>query len=133
MLVHASLSTDGREGWPLPVAVNLAPKYGYAPERAPAAKARALATLALFGRVADDARARGDDYLLGGAPTALDVYAATALGVIAPLPDAQCPMVAPVRHAIDTLDVEVRAAVSTALLAHRDRMYERHLPLPVQF
>ncbi|MDB4980430.1 MAG: hypothetical protein JWM82_1182 [Myxococcales bacterium] len=131
LLTHASFTTEGRAGWPLPLAHYLGPKYGYAPDRAAAAKARVLSTLRLFGRLADDARTRGDGYLLGEAPTALDVYAATTLGMIAPLAHDLCPMVAPVRHAIETLDADVRAAVPASLLAHRDLMFERHLPLPV--
>ena len=35
LLTHSSLTTDGRAGWPKPVAEYLAPRYGYAPERAP--------------------------------------------------------------------------------------------------
>jgi glutathione S-transferase len=132
LLVHASVTTDGREGWPAPVAADLAPKYGYAPERAPAAKARAISILRSFGRLREERAARGDDYLLGDAPTALDVYAAVALGVVVPLPPDDCPMHERVRHAFATLDGDVRAAASPALVAHRDLMYARHLPLPVQ-
>jgi glutathione S-transferase len=131
LLTHASLTTEGRDGWPLPLALYLAPKYGYTPERAVTAKARAISVLRLVGRLADDARARGHDYLLGEAPTALDVYTAATLAMIAPLAHDLCPMLAPVRHAIETLDADVRGAVPAGLLAHRDLMFERHLPLPV--
>ena len=50
------------------------------------------------------------------APTALDLHAAVAPGTIWPLPEAECPMPAPVRHAFETLDHEVKEAVSPALL-----------------
>ncbi|HVV50866.1 MAG TPA: hypothetical protein VHO06_14465 [Polyangia bacterium] len=132
LLTHASLESDGRAGWPKPVAEYLAPRYGYAPERAAASRARAIAVLRLLERTLAESRARGHDYLLGPAPTAADVHAAVALAVVAPLPDADCPMLPPVRHAFVTLDPAVKAAVSPALLAHRALMFARHLVLPVR-
>jgi glutathione S-transferase len=132
LLTHASFGSEGRAGWPAPVAAYLAPKYGYAPERADAARARAIAVLRLLGRTLAESQARGHDYLLGAAPSALDVYCAAALGILAPLPHEDCPIVPPLRHAFETLDPSVRAAVPEPLLAHRALMYQRHLPLPVR-
>ncbi len=129
LLTHASLTTGGRLGWPAPVAAFLAPKYGYAPDRADGARARAIAVLGLLARTLES---HGGTYMLGHRPTALDVYTAVTLGVIAPLPPEQCDMLAPVRHAFETLDSAVRAAVPATLLRHRDMMYARHLRLPVQ-
>jgi glutathione S-transferase len=132
LLTHLGLTTDGREGWPRPVADHLAPRYGYAPERVDAARARALRVLRLLERVLAESRARGDAYLLGGAPTALDVHCAVGLAPIDPMPEDACPMLPAVRHAFETLDADVRAAVSPALRAHRALMFERHLVLPVR-
>jgi glutathione S-transferase len=132
LLTDRSFATDGREGWPKPVAEYLAPRYGYAPDRVTAARVRATAVLGLLDRTLAESRARGHRYLLGPTPTAVDVHAAVALGVIDPLPEADCPMPAPVRHAFDTLDREVKDAVSPALREHRALMLERHLVLPVR-
>jgi glutathione S-transferase len=132
LLTHAGLVTEGREGWPLPVAAYLAPRYGYAAARVDAARARALSVLRLFGGVLEESRARGHDYLLGATPTALDVYAAVSLAVIAPMPDEQCPLPPGLRRAFETLDPAVRAAVPAPLLEHRALMFQRHLTLPVQ-
>lgn len=132
LLTHASLATDGREGWPKPVADYLAPRYGYAPERVAASRARAISVLRLLDRTRAESGARGHQYLLGPAPTALDVHAAVGLAVIEPLPEEQCPMPAPVRRAFETLDRDVREAVSPALREHRALMFERHLVLPVR-
>lgn len=133
LLVHASVTTDGREGWPSTVASFLAPKYGYAPDLATGARDRAIAVLALLGRTLETSQRAGHDYFFGDQPTALDIYAATATNVVATLPPAACPMPEPVRHAFETLDQTVRDAVPTVLLRHRDRMYEHHLPLPMRF
>jgi len=133
LLTHSSFTTDGRAGWPKPVAEYLAPRYGYAPERAAAARARAVGTLRLLDTVLAESRGRGHAYFLGPTPTALDLHAAVALGTIWPLPEAECPMPAPVRHAFETLDPEVKEAVSPALLDHRAQMFSRHLVLPVRW
>ena len=132
LLTHLGLETDGARGWPRPVAEYLAPRYGYAPERLGETRARALRVLALLDRTLADAHARGHEYLLGAEPTALDIHCAVALATIAPMPEAECPMPPPVRRAFETLDDEVRAAVSGAMLAHRARMFARHLVLPVR-
>lgn len=132
LLTHASVTTGGREGWPAPVAAYLAPKYGYAAGRVPAARARAIRVLTQLARTLADSEAAGHPYMLGPTPTALDVYAATSLGVIVPLPHEQCPMPDVLRHALATLDPDVRAAVPASLLRHRDLMYGRHLRVPVR-
>lgn len=132
LLTDAGLTTEGREGWPASVAAYLAPKYGYAADRVPAARARAIRVLKLLARTLADSQAAGHLYMLGATLTALDVYAATVLGVIAPLPHELCPMPDVLRHAIATLDPDVRAAVPASLLRHRDLMYARHLRRPVR-
>ncbi len=132
LLMQRSFDTEGREGWPAPVADYLAPRYGYAPDRIAAARARAIGVLRLFDETLAESRARGDGYLLGPTPTALDVHAAVGLAVVDPLPEADCPMPAPIRHAFDTLDRDVKEAVTPALRAHRALMFERHLVLPVR-
>jgi glutathione S-transferase len=132
LLTHLGLETEGERGWPRSVAEYLAPRYGYAPERVGAARTRALGVLAALDRALAESRARGHEYLLGPDPTALDIHCAVTLAVLAPMPDAECPMPAVVRRAFDTLDDEVRAAASSALRAHRAMMYARHLVLPVR-
>jgi glutathione S-transferase len=132
LLTHTGLTTDGRAGWPKPVAEYLGPRYGYAPDRVPAARARAVGTLRLLDAVLAESRGRGDGYFLGPSPTALDLHAAVALATIRPMPEAECPMLPPVRHAFETLDQEVQEAVSPALLEHRAQMFSRHLVVPVR-
>jgi glutathione S-transferase len=132
LLVHDGLSTGGARGWPAKLAEYLATKYGYAPERAPRARARVIAVLSTLTRTLAASRAVGHQYLLGPEPTALDVYCACALAPIVPLPHELCPMPAPIRRAFDTIDPEIRESVGAALLAHRELMFARHLTLPVR-
>ncbi|MEP6654236.1 MAG: hypothetical protein ABJA82_12805 [Myxococcales bacterium] len=135
LLIHASLTTGGKEGWPLVIAEYLAPKYGYAPELCEGARRDAIDVLRLLGGLLDQAEARKDDYCLGAVLSALDIYVAAGLAPLAPLapmPPDLCPMLPAVRHAFETLDPAVRAAVPASLLRHRDMMFQRHLTLPVR-
>jgi glutathione S-transferase len=132
LLTDLGLRTDGQRGWPRSVAAYLAPRYGYAPERVDGARARVLGVLAALDRALAASRARGHEYLLGPAPTALDIHCAAGLAVVEPLDEEACPLPPVVRRAIETLDDEVRAGVTDALRAHRALMFERHLVLPVR-
>jgi glutathione S-transferase len=127
LMIHAGLTTEGARGFPLPASRYLAPKYGYAPGRIGGARARIadiLQSLATRLRT-------GTTYLIGDRLSALDIHAAVTLGLFFPLPEAQCSTAPVFRHACETLDDDVRAMVPAALRAHRDRIYERHLVLPV--
>lgn len=127
LMIHAGLTTDGARGFPLRAAAYLAPKYGYAPGRVPSARARIAAVLgALAARLSP-----GGDYLIGDRLSAADIHAAVTLGVLLPLPEDQCPTLPVFRHACETIDEDVKGLVPAALRAHRDRIYERHLTLPV--
>jgi glutathione S-transferase len=130
MLVHAGLTTQGQSGFPVRAAAYLGNKYGYAPERVASARERVLRGLRLLSDMMEASRRRGSDYLLGGL-SALDIYVAAAMGVLAPLSPEDCPMVPAMRQAFESIDPAVRAAVSRELIEHRDFMYERHLTLPI--
>ncbi len=128
LVIHRGLVTDGQEGFPLRIAQYLAPKYGYAPERVDAARARVLSVFDRFARLLE-----GKTYALGGALTALDVYIATAIAPFAPMSVELCPDTHPnVRHAFATASPDLSKAIPPVLVAHRDRVYEKHLELPVR-
>ena len=128
LVIHRGLVTEGKEGFPLRIAQYLAPKYGYAPERAEAARARVRS---LFDRFAG--LLEGKIYALGGALTALDLYLATAIAPLAPMSPELCPDMHPVvRHAFGTAAPDLSSAMPAALVAHRDRIYATHLELPVR-
>jgi hypothetical protein len=52
--------------------------------------------------------------------------------VLAPLPEDICPIASDFRRAYESIDAWIRAAVSPALLKHRDFIYVKHLALPVR-
>jgi hypothetical protein len=53
------------------------------------------------------------------------------MALFKPLPAAVCEMQLPTRAAFETLDEPTAAALDPILLEHRDRMYQRHLALPL--
>jgi glutathione S-transferase len=131
-LVHLSLSSGGARGFPTRVAQHLAARYGYAAELMPWARRRVSESLSFLSEQLARSRHQGHEYFLGPRPTALDVYAATALAPLAPLPPEQCPMHPRLRKAFDDLAAELQSPLPDNLLAHRQLMYERHLGLPLE-
>ncbi|WP_437672161.1 glutathione S-transferase C-terminal domain-containing protein [Sorangium sp. So ce131] len=130
LMLHASMTSGGQRGFPLPVAHYLAARYGYSAaidiDRVRARIARTLAALAarLDG---------GREYLAGDRPDALDVYAATFLTPLCPIPESDCPRLQPLlRQAFATAHEAMGDAVPRALVEHRRRMYERHLGWPIE-
>ena len=126
-LQQVQAARAGRGGFSERVAGYLGKKYGYDAEHTPDYGARVRECLA---SMAAALRAGGGDYYLGTL-TAVDVYSAVFMALFAPLPEEQCRMDPGIREAFSLLDEETRAALDPALLAHRDRMYARHLATPL--
>ena len=127
LLLHSSFTTDGNQGFPLPVAKFLARRYGYSPGLVEPARRRLVEILgALDGQLA---RA-GGPYFFGERLTALDFYSAAALGMLVPLPDSIRPIAPMMRPVLERLDDDLAAAITPALRAHRDRIAPRWFALP---
>jgi glutathione S-transferase len=132
LMIDGGLRSGGREGFPLPVAQYLAPKYGHAADRAAPARARAAEVLALLDHALGAARAVGHRYLLGDTLTALDIYVATFLTPITGVTEAECPtMRAPLRPAFTHVEREVGPLLSADLAAYRRFIYDEHLGWPI--
>jgi glutathione S-transferase len=126
-MIDAGITTNGGTGFPLPVAKYLAKRYGHSAGAVDAARTRITAQLAFIA-----SKLQGD-YFGGSAPNALDVYSATFLTPIAaPISEAECPsLVPPLRVAFASAHAAFGSLVPASLLAHRERMFERHLPRPI--
>jgi glutathione S-transferase len=112
----------------------LGSKYGYTPALAKAAARRIVDILNTFDAQLASQKAAGREYLVGSGFSALDIYWATFCGLIDPMPPERCPMATSFRGgAYGNDNPEVAKALTPALLAHRDMVYERHLELPVVF
>lgn len=132
-LVHAALSSmtpqdDGYAFWK-----TLADKYLYTHERGVAAKMRIIDVLNSLATQLATQQQRGSHYLIGDQLSALDIYLACFYALIEPLPPELCPMATSYRPAYTNQDVDIAAAATPALKAHRDFIYAEHLVLPVVF
>lgn len=128
--IHAGLTTDG-EGFPAPVAKYLAGKYGYRADEASSYSARAAGLLALFASRLRAQREAGRHYYRGDGLTALDIYSATFMALVDPLPAEDCLMPDAMRVAFGTLDEATASALDPILLEHRDLVYAEHLERPL--
>jgi glutathione S-transferase len=124
---------DGDSNPMLEVGHRLAKRYGYSEARLAAANARICDLLRLFSESLSAQREAGSEYFVGDALSAVDIYWATFAAMLQPLPAELCPMPDALRGQYGSLTPEIHAALDPALLDHRDRIYEKHLELPLVF
>ena len=108
----------------------LAGRYGH--NRAAAAQAGA-ACADILATLADKLRAQaegGSDYFVGESFTAADLYWACFSQLLSPMAADRNPMPELLRAAYKAPD---SVMVDPILIAHRDKMYERYLGLPLDF
>ncbi len=133
-MLHPMMSLPDAETHPgLETVRRLANRYGYSPERAAHANERVCQVLGLFSRRLAAQREAGSNYLVGDRLSAVDLYWATFAAMLRPLPPEQCPMPDVLRQSYGSLTPEIQSCLDEALLSHRDRIYERHLELPLDF
>ncbi len=129
-LVHIGMQGGG--GFAGRVGGYLGKKYGYSAEGGEAAGSRVVERLGRLTKQLRAQHAAGSRFYVGDALTAVDVYAATALALFRPFPEAQCAMDPNTRAALETRHAATDAALDPVLFAHRDMMYAEHLELPLR-
>jgi glutathione S-transferase len=131
-LLHPMMSMADVETNPAVATARLLSKrYQYAPEHLDRANQRVCEILRLFSEQLAAQKKVGSEYLVGSSLSAIDIYWATFAAMLKPLPDELCPMPDMLRSAYGGITPEIEAAADPALLAHRDRIYEQHLELPL--
>lgn len=128
-LVEAGLRGQG--GFDPQVAAYIGRKYGHGPLAGQAATGRVVELLGMLAARLKAQHAAGSRYYVGHSLTAVDIYSATALALLRPLPQEVCAMDAATRAAFEFRDPATEAALDPVLLAHRERMYRDHLALPL--
>jgi glutathione S-transferase len=131
MLIDADLNGAPSGSDKSSFATYMAEKYGHDAGEARQAPVRAAAILRQLSIQLERQHAAGSRFLVGNEMTALDVYWATFAVLIVPLPPSLCPILDELRSYYTLGDPVVRAAVSDALMQHRDYMYREHLSTPL--
>jgi glutathione S-transferase len=131
-MIDTSLASDGKRGFPLPVAHYLARRYGHSRDAATRARVRIERQLhALRDRLRAQ-QALGHAYLGGPRVSALDIYLATFLTPLAPITPEDCPQLEPgLRQGFAAAHEAFGALVPDELWAHRTRVIREHLAWPM--
>ncbi len=110
-------------------------RYGYSAASCANAAARVADILRMLEGRLERQRAGWSEspYLMGEQLTACDLYWAAFSNMVAPLPHQYSPMPEAVRTLYSALEPEIEAALSPALLRHRDMIYSRHIGLPLDY
>lgn len=119
-------SGDSSGSLPPSATARLAAKYGFYPAHVREAQQRVVDVLGLL-----HAQLESQRYFFGGTISALDIYWAAFANLIAPLPEAELPMLPFMREVYTCRIDRVRAAFTPALADHQRRIYTEHLELPV--
>ena len=120
MLLDVSLKTGGKCGFPLRLAEFLSRKYGYGQQPIETSHHRVQEILVKLATLRELNRELEPNFILGEQLTALDIYCAAALGVMALLPDEQCPLQPAMRLIFESAAKEIKWAIPETLLAHRN-------------
>lgn len=121
----------GAGGFHPKVAAYLGKKYGYSPQAGAAAAGRVADLLSMLAARLRSQRLAGSGYYVGTSLTAVDIYSATALALLRPLPEDVCAMDPATRAAFEFREAATDAALDAILLEHRERVYRDHLELPL--
>ena len=108
-------------------------KYGWSDEAHAGAGAKLADILGELDRVLAEQSALGSAFFVGDTVTAVDLYWASFSGMLKPLPPEQNPMPDFLRSTYEAVDASLAAAFTPALEAHRDRIYEQYITLPLDF
>ncbi len=108
-------------------------KYGYDPEQAQTAPARVAEIVRALAERLESQRALGSRFFIGTELSALDIYWTTFATMLVPLPHEVCPMSPGLRRIYGDIGPLVEAAITPALIEHREFIYREYLQLPLDF
>lgn len=131
-MIWDALDPAGRGGIDRELAEYLVERYRYSEALALRAPRRIKEILALVSTQYRRQAQRGSDYLIGDCLSALDLYWATFMSLVRPFEGELCPMPEGLRHSYTIEDPELLAAIDSGLWAHRERIYDEHLVLPIK-
>ncbi len=133
MMVHSMLTNPGVDEGTKAFWAGFGKKYGYSPEAAEAAPERMATIVGSLAAQLEQQKAEDSKFFIGNQLSALDIYWAAFAALVQPLPEELCPMASAFRAFYVTTEPVVVAALTPALLEHRDFIYQEYLELPIVF
>ncbi len=97
------------------------------------ADARTADILTMLSDRLESQQSNGSDYFIGNSLSAADVYFCYFSQLLAPLAQEHCPLKDTDRPRFESRPPLTDAALTPALIAHRDRIFHQFLPLPMDF
>lgn len=107
--------------------------YGVTEEALAQSNARIVAILRELAAQLERQKQAGSQWLVGNAPSALDLFWACFSMMLDPLSQDRNPMPDWLRGMYASLPDDIAAALDPALIAHRDRVYEEVIGLPLEY
>jgi glutathione S-transferase len=107
--------------------------YGVSQENMDRAPGRMISIMQGLATQLKNQRDKGSEYFVGDRLSACDLHWAAFTGFIAPLSPEKCPMPDFMRDNYTHLTPELAEALDPILLEHRDRVYQRHIKMPMDF
>lgn len=107
--------------------------YGMRPDAVREAPVRLVGILKGLATQLHRQREAGSDYLVGPRLSACDVHWACFSTLVAPLSPENCAMPDYLRAMFAMLPDDIAAALDPILIDHRDRIWERHIGLPLDY
>jgi glutathione S-transferase len=107
--------------------------YGVTDETIARAPKRMVQIMQGLAKQLHKQKAAGSDYLVGDRLSACDLHWAAFSLFVSPLPADKCAMPDFMRGNYSHLTPELAAGLDPILLEHRDRIYQRHVALPLDF
>ena len=107
--------------------------YQYSPEAAASALGKLQPILARLAEQLHTQQHGGSNWLVGDTLTAVDIYWAFFSQLLRPLPVEICPMPGFLRSSYQMLEPLLDEPPAEILFAHRDRVLQQHIELPLQF
>ncbi|KRB81457.1 hypothetical protein ASE00_15905 [Sphingomonas sp. Root710] len=116
-----------------PHVLHMCRQYGYSRAAAEAATRRMVDILGMLAAQLRAQSEAGSGYLVGDRLGACDLHWACFSNMIAPLPIEDAPMPPALHERYSDAGPEIAAALDPILIEHRDRIYRRHIGLPLVF
>jgi hypothetical protein len=107
--------------------------YGVTPETITRGPKRMVSIMNGLATQLQRQKAAGSEYLVANKLSACDLHWAAFAGFVSPLRHELCPMPDFMRENYTHLAPELAEALDPILLEHRDRVYQRHIALPMDF